>query len=274
LAPGEYKGKVVVESTTAAPKMREVAVTLKILPQEGRKEGNSLTTDVDALAFEVRQGSVQSDSKVIQARGTGVSRVNVTARARGSWLRISPTTAPLPTSVSVSVNAEGLPAGVYQGEVIIAADGAAGTSRHVPISLRVREPERIISQVPPPADPPKKQPDPVPPPVDPPKKQPDPVPPVKPTGTYGGIKFGQITWVGGLGPGQELTITKDGVASGGGKANGRIFPGDVGISVEVPTQGITVNSAPAPADGFSRLVVVNQSASPISVIQIRWRVLE
>jgi hypothetical protein len=132
--------------------------------------------------------------------------------------------------------------------------------------LRVREADRpVISQNPPPVDPPKKQPDP-------PKELPKDPPPQLPGGTYAGLRRGNITWVGELGPGQRITITKDGVTSGGGTANGQIFTGDVPINVEVRTQGIKLESAPSPADRYSKMVLVNQSTSAISLIQVRWTV--
>jgi len=272
MAPGEYKAKVTLEATGAEPKSREVNIALRILPRAGQTvtpQGMSLATNLDLLAFEVRHGSAQSDSKVLQVRGTGVNRINAVARGRGSWLRISPTTSGMPATISVSVSAEGLAPGPYQGEVIITAEGHPDVIHRVPVSLRVREADRpIISQNPPQPDPPKKQPDP---PKELPKELPK-DPPQLPGGTYAGLRRGNITWVGELAPGQKITITKDGVTSGGGTANGQIFTGDVPINVEVRTQGIKLESAPSQADRFSRMVLVNQSTSSISLIQIRWTV--
>jgi len=274
LTPGDYTAKVTLETTAAEPKSREVNIALRILPraeQPVTKQGNSLATDLDLLTFEVRQGSGPSDSKVLHVRGTGVIRINVTARGRGSWLRISPTSAGVPATVSVSVSAEGLAPGPYQGEVIIAADGLPDVIHRVPVALRVREIERPVISQNPPVDPPKKQPDP---PKEQPKEQPKENPPQLPGGTYAGLRRGNITWVGELGPGQRITITKDGVASGGGTANGPLFTGDVPINVEVRTQGIKLESAPSPADRYSRMVLVNQSTSSISLIQVRWTVVD
>jgi len=273
MAPGEYKATVKLEAAGAEPKTREVNVALRILPrpvQPVTPQGNSLATDLDLLPFEVRQGSAQSDSKVLRVRGTGVSRISVAARGRGSWLRVSPTASGMPAVISVSVNAEGLAPGPYQGEVIITAEGLPDVIRRVPVALRVREADRpVISQIPPQVDPPKKQPDPTPPPKELPKELPKETPP-PPTGIYGGPNRGGITWVGELAPGQKLIITKDGVASGGGTVSRGRFPGDVPITVEIQTQGIRMESAPSPADQFSRIVLGNQSASSISLIQIRW----
>ena len=275
MAPGEYKGKVTLEATGADPKTREVNVALRILPRPGQTvtpQGNSLSADVDLLTFEVRQGAGQSDSKVFHVRGTGVNRISVATRGRGSWLRISPAATGMPATISVSVSAEGLAPGPYQGEVIIAAEGLSDVMHRVPVSLRVREADRpvVITQNPPVVVPPK---------PDPPKEQPKELPketppPPKPEGTYAGLRRGNITWVGELGPGQKITITKDGVTSGGGNASGQIFTGDVPINVEVRTQGIRLESAPSAADRFSRMVLVNQSSSAISLVQIRWTVRE
>jgi hypothetical protein len=40
----------------------------------------------------------------------------------------------------------------------------------------------------------------------------------------------------------------------------------------VRTQGVRLESAPSAADRFSRMVLVNQSTSAISLVQIRWTV--
>jgi len=179
----------------------------------------------------------------------------------------------MPAVISVSVNAEGLAPGPYQGEVIITAEGLPDVMRRVPVALRVREPDRpVISQIPPQVDPPKKQPDP-PPPKELPKELPKETPPTPtPGGTYAGLRRGNITWVGDLAPGQKITITKDGATSGGGTASGQMFTGDVAINVEVRTQGVRLESAPSPANRFSSMVLVNQSSSAISFVQIRWTV--
>jgi hypothetical protein len=100
----------------------------------------------------------------------------------------------------------------------------------------------------------------------------EPVTPPTPGGTYAGLRRGNITWVGELAPGQKITITKDGVASGGGNASGQFFTGDVAINVDVRTQGVRLESAPSAADRFSRMVLVNQSTTAISLVQIRWTV--
>jgi hypothetical protein len=279
MAPGDYKATLTLEATGAEPKKREVNVALRILERAGQPatpQGNSLAADTDLLTFAVPQGASISDSKVIHVRGTGVSRINVAMRAKGSWLRASPLSAGVPATISVSVSAQGMAPGPYQGEVIITAEGVANVVHRVPVSLRVQgadKPPSVISQNPPPVDPPKKQPDPTPPPKELPKELPkETPPPPTPGGTYAGLRRGNITWVGELAPGQKITITKDGVAAGGGNASGQFFTGDVPINVEVRTQGVRLESAPSQADRFSRMVLVNQGTAAVSLIQIRWTV--
>jgi hypothetical protein len=182
---------------------------------------------------------------------------------------VSPNGSALPAALSVSVSAEGLQPGPYQGEVIVTAEGAPNVVHRIPVSLRVREPERTTVptrpvDVPKP-EPVKPQPEPVKPPVD------NNPPPPTPTGPYTGLRRGTFTWSGELAPGARITINRAAV-TGGGNVNGRTFPGDVPINVEVPTQGIRIESAPAAGDRFSRIVLVNQSTSAISLIQIRWTV--
>ncbi|MBI2689683.1 MAG: protein kinase [Acidobacteria bacterium] len=282
LPPGEYKAAVNIESASSQPKARKVDVTLRILPrtvQNPSSPGNSISSDVDLLTFEVRQGATMSDSKLIRVRGTGITRFNVTTRTpKGNWLHVTPSAAAIPSVVSVTVSADGLAPGPYQGEVILTGDKATDVLQRVPVSLRVRE-ERVISSVKPNIDPVKPPvTEPVKPPVTDPVKPPvtDPVKPtdpgVTPSGTYAGIRRGVITWVGELAPGQKITITKDGLAAGGGSTTGRNIPGDVAINVDVRTQGIRLESAPSREDRYSRMVLVNQSTTSISLIQIAWTV--
>jgi serine/threonine-protein kinase len=266
LAPGDYKTQIKIDAATGEPKSRTIDVTMKITGRAAQPQtpnAPSVSVDSDLLTFDVRQGATSGDSKVVQVRGSGVSRISVAARTRGSWLSATPTSASLPASISVQVSPAGLAPGSYQGEVAINADGAA--PQRINVSLRVREADKpvVITQIP---DPPKKQPDP---PKEQPKEQPKEAP--IPVGTYAGPKRGNITWVGELAPGQKVTISKDGGSSG--SAN-RTFPGDVPIRIEVTTPGVTVESAPAAANRFSRAVLVNNSAAPVTLIQIRWFVQE
>ncbi len=285
MSPGEYKGKVTIEATGAEPKSRTVDVTFKINPRAAQTTtttGNSLDADIDLLTFEVRQGASLSDSKPLRIRGTGVSRFTVATatRGRGSWLRVSPAAGAVPSSISVSVSAEGLAPGPYQGEVIVTAEGASDVVHRIPVSLRVREPEKTTVITRPNPDPPKVDPPKIDPPKqDPPKPDPPktvaecPMPPL-PTGPYGGRLSGDFTWSGSLAPGQKVTICGgDGrVAAGGGNTNGRHVPGAIAVNIEVRTQGIRLVSAPSLADHFNRLIIENQSTSAISFVQIHWSV--
>lgn len=266
LAPGDYKTQIKLEASTGEPKSRTIDVTMKITGRAAQPQtpnAPNVSVDSDLLTFDVRQGATSGDSKVVHVRGGGVSRITVAARAKGSWLSATPTSASLPASISIQVSPAGLAPGSYQGEVVINADGAA--PQRINVSLRVREADKpvVVTQIP---DPPKKQPDP---PKEQPKEQPKEAP--IPVGTYAGPKRGNITWVGELAPGQKVTISKDGGSSG--NAN-RTFPGDVPIRIEVTTPGVTVESAPAAANRFSRAVFVNNSAAPVTLIQIRWFVQE
>ena len=266
LAPGDYKTQIKIDAATGEPKSRVIDVTMKITGRAAQPQTPNaphITVDSDLLTFDVRQGAASGDSKVVHVRGSGVSRISVAARARGSWLSAAPTSAALPASISVQVSPAGLAPGSYQGEVTINADGAA--PQRINVSLRVREADKpvVVTQIP---DPPKKQPDP---PKEQSKEQPKEAP--IPVGTYAGPRRGNITWVGELAPGQKVTISKEGGSSG--SAN-RTFPGDVPIRIEVTTPGVTVESAPAAANRFSRAVLVNNSAGPVTLIQIRWFVQE
>jgi eukaryotic-like serine/threonine-protein kinase len=271
LAPGDYKATITLETDQAEPKKREIAVTFTLTGREqpaGNKSGPSLLLDTELLSFEVRQDAAASDAKVVRVRGNGVSGMRASARSRGNWLRVSPGAGGLPAALSVQVSPAGLAPGTYQGEIAIAGDGA-NVTQSVPVSLRVREAEKTqqVQQQPPPQPPPA---------VVEPKKQ-DPPPPVlppKPEGTYAGLLRGTITWVGELGPGQKLTLTNEGLADGPGNARGQYFPGNVAISVEVPTAGIKVDAAPSAGDRYSRMVISNTSGAAVPFIQIRWRVVQ
>lgn len=272
LAPGQYKAKVTLETAQAEPKTRTIEVAFNIAGRDqapANRTGPTLTIDTDLLSFDLRQDSAASDSKLIHVRSSGVSSIRASARSKGNWLRVSPGSGALPAALSVQVSPAGLSPGTYPGEVAITAADNSGAAQSVPVSLRVREAERQQQQ-PPPVESRKQDPPPQPPPA---KPEPTPLPP-KPEGTYAGLLRGSITWVGELGPGQKLTITNEGLADGPGNARGQYFPGNITITVEVPTAGIRVDSAPSAADRYSRMVLSNSSGAAIQFVQIRWRVVQ
>jgi len=258
LGPGDHRTQVKIEAAGAEPAVRMVDVSLKIVgraaPPE-RPDASSLRAEPSLLTFDVRQGTAAPETHTFRLEGRGVTRANLTARARGTWLSVSPGTTSLPATITVQVAPAGLTPGSFQGEIVVSGDGA---SERVNVSLRVRDAERpVVTPPPPPPAETKKQN------VEPPAKKEAPVP----AGTYAGPRRGTMTWVGELPPGQKLTISREGASTG---TINRNFPGDVAIRIEPGTPGIAVESEPSEANRYSRAVLVNNSGAPVSLIQIRW----
>jgi eukaryotic-like serine/threonine-protein kinase len=97
------------------------------------------------------------------------------------------------------------------------------------------------------------------------------LPPVRPAlkaEDYGGPLRGELRWAGTLDPGATLAIQ-------GGKAILGDLAGDlprVPSTVESLTNGIRVVEQPSAANQWDRVVVRNESSSPVGSIQIRWRI--
>jgi len=142
LSPGVYTATVIVTQsggTSAASCNVQLTVS---------SAAPSFQSSVTALSFNAVEGGsgIPPGSFTVLNAGSGVLSWNLTYSALdgGNWLQVTPNqgssdAAALGNSalVTVSVNAAGLTAGVYQGLLTIAAAGAVNSPQLVTVSLRV-----------------------------------------------------------------------------------------------------------------------------------------
>jgi uncharacterized protein (TIGR03437 family) len=140
LPTGAYYGMVTVRAQGDAqsapadnsPQILEVALTVG-----SGTAAPGLGVSPDTLAFEGVTGSGRVGAANVQISNTGGGTLSWTAAAEGSWLGLTVASGSL---LSVSAQAGALPAGVYNGRVIITAPGAVNSPVSIPAALRLRDP--------------------------------------------------------------------------------------------------------------------------------------
>jgi uncharacterized protein (TIGR03437 family) len=129
LPAGTYKGTITVTSAGATGSPATIPVVLNVVAAA------ALTASPSQLNFSYQVGSAaQPVAQVISV--SDPSNINFTATSGGSWLSVSPGSGNASEKLSVSVNATGLTANTYNGNVTITANGG-GNSQVVPVTLVV-----------------------------------------------------------------------------------------------------------------------------------------
>jgi glucose/arabinose dehydrogenase/PKD repeat protein len=133
LAAGTYNGTVTIAASgaTGSPKLIPVTLTLTAPPPP------TLSVSPTSLAFSAVAGAGNPTAKSIAVSNAGSGTLTYTAADDAAWLSVSPASGAVPGSVSVSVDAAGLAAGTYNGNVTISSAGAAGSPQVVPVTLTV-----------------------------------------------------------------------------------------------------------------------------------------
>ena len=100
-----------------------LAVSLPALAQVG-----NLQLSTSALSFSATVGNTVPQSQIVGASSTGAPRpVNVSVRyftPTEGWLSATADHPITPANITVTVNSSGLPAGVYNGQVLVVASGS------------------------------------------------------------------------------------------------------------------------------------------------------
>jgi len=150
LAPGKYRGSVLVAASAAVPPFLNVSVDLTV----EAASAPTLTVEPAELTIEAPAGSNAPISRSIRVSNSGGGTLNWTAEWRSlqavQWLSLSPASgaasAGSPASLQLSVVAGSLSAGVYTGTLRISATAAGSqpVSSDVAITLLVAQPAQII----------------------------------------------------------------------------------------------------------------------------------
>ena len=158
LAPGKYRGSVLVAASAAMPPFLSVFVDLAV----EAASAPTLTVEPAELTIEAPAGSNAPISRSIRVSNSGGGTLNWTAEWHSlqavQWLSVSPASGTAsvgsPASLQLSVAPGSLPAGVYTGTVRISASGTGfqpvgGTgfqpvSSDMAITLLVAQPAQTI----------------------------------------------------------------------------------------------------------------------------------
>jgi uncharacterized protein (TIGR03437 family) len=150
LAPGKYRGSVLVAASAAMPPFLSVFVDLTV----DAASAPTLTVEPAELTIEAPAGSNAPISRSIRVSNSGGGTLNWTAEWHSlqavQWLSISPASgtasAGNPAPLQINVAPGSLPAGVYTGTVRVSASGTGfqPVSSDVPVTLLVAQPAQTI----------------------------------------------------------------------------------------------------------------------------------
>jgi len=117
LGPGTYQGTITITAPDAANSPQTVSVTLILGPP-------AIVLNPASLVFITTVGADPVPQTVeVENAGSGTLgwTASVATQSVENWLSASPTTAVAPSTITVTVNSAGLPAGAYTGTITIAA---------------------------------------------------------------------------------------------------------------------------------------------------------
>ncbi len=107
-----------------------------------------------SLGFSATQGGTNpvNQSLTVTNVGRSGSTLNWTASTStsngGNWLSVTPASGTAPSTLTVSVNSNGLVAGTYNGTITVSSNGAANSPQTVPVTLTIAPPPSISNLTP------------------------------------------------------------------------------------------------------------------------------
>jgi hypothetical protein len=135
LTPGTYTGSVSITAPGAGNTPLTVPVSFAVaaagLP--------NLSASPATLSFSYQVGGAIPAAQTVSVTSSGTA-LGYTASAANPWLTALPVNGTTPGSLSVSVSPQGLAAGVYSGDVIVASTGAGNPAQIVTVNLTVVNP--------------------------------------------------------------------------------------------------------------------------------------
>jgi hypothetical protein len=138
LAPGTYTGRVTVTSGSGPPLV--IPVTLVVVLDSNIQ----LQVTPPSLSFSAVTGAPDPPAQSIAVTVAGLSRLfqaTVTAAPpNGKWLKVTPTAAATPQTLTVAVTAKDLGVGVYNGNLKLAVDGIPAAIINIPLTYTIAAP--------------------------------------------------------------------------------------------------------------------------------------
>ena len=110
--------------------------------------GSPISATPSSLSFSYTVGGATPPSQSVVIFAVGAT-LTFTASTSDSWLAVSPTSGPVATTLTVSVNPTGLSAGTYNGTVTLTPSGAGNPPRTIAVVLNVNAPasESVITTI-------------------------------------------------------------------------------------------------------------------------------
>jgi PKD repeat protein/glucose/arabinose dehydrogenase len=137
LAPGTYNATVTVTAPGADDSPATVPVTLTVADQPPPP---ALAVAPASLSFAATVGGGAPAGKTLDVTNTGSGTLSFNASDDAAWLSVAPASGNAPQTVAVTASPAGLTAGTYTATVTIAAAGAAGSPKSVPVTFTVTDP--------------------------------------------------------------------------------------------------------------------------------------
>jgi hypothetical protein len=142
LAAGTYNGTVTISASGAQGSPKQVPVTLTVQPA-----APALSVTPASLSFSAVAGGAAPASQQLTIANTGTGTLQWTASSAEPWLNEAPASGTGSGTVAVSVDTTGLAVGTYSGTVRVAAAGAQGSPRDIPVSLNVTASQPVTGLV-------------------------------------------------------------------------------------------------------------------------------
>jgi PKD repeat protein len=105
----------------------------------------ALTVAPGSLAFSGQQGGASPAAKTLDVANTGGGQMSWTASENAPWLSVAPASGTNAGAITVTPSISGLAAGTYTTDVTVAAAGATGSPRTVPVTFTVNPPPPVLA---------------------------------------------------------------------------------------------------------------------------------
>ena len=232
LAMGTYRGQITITSNNAFNSPQTVSVTLIV-----KNPTPTIALSPQSLTFQSDQGTSPAAKTVnITNSDTGdlAWQAQATAYGGGNWLSVSPASGNAPSTVNVTVNSAGLPAGIYTGTIAITSSSADVTNspQTVSVTLTVTAVTPAVAVT---------------------------VSSLSFTADVGGTPLAQSFTVNNAGTGGLSWTASVSTSSGGNWLSITPTSGAAGTSVQV-----TVNSAALAAGAYSGTITITSSSPGIT----------
>ena len=105
--------------------------------KSGVPQAPALSVSPASLSFGATAGGANPVAKTLAVSNSGGGTLNWTASETASWLSVSPASGTNSGTITVTPNITGLAAGTYTTDVTVAASGAGGSPKTIPVTLTV-----------------------------------------------------------------------------------------------------------------------------------------